>query len=96
MQAALENASVLEMHSYGRQLIREKRVNEAMNVFEKNHKKYKGVWPTNGGMMRGYSAMGDIKKALEYGRLALAQAPNEESKRVIEQAIKTLESGKPL
>jgi tetratricopeptide (TPR) repeat protein len=96
MQAALENANVNEMHSYGRQLLAEKRVKEAMVVFEKNHKKYKGAWPTNGGMMRGYSAMGDLKKALEYARLALAQAPNEENKKFLEQAVKTLESGKPL
>jgi tetratricopeptide (TPR) repeat protein len=96
MQTALENASVLEMHSYGRQLLAEKKVKEAMVIFEKNHKKYKGAWPTNWGMMRGYSAMGDYKKALEYARLALAQAPNEENKKFIEQAIKTLESGKSL
>jgi tetratricopeptide (TPR) repeat protein len=96
MQAALENASALEMHSYGRQLLNEKRVKEAMIVFEKNYKKHKGAWPTNGGMMRGYSAMGDLKKALEYARLALAQAPNEDTKKLIEQAIKTLESGKAL
>jgi tetratricopeptide (TPR) repeat protein len=96
MQAALENANVNEMHSYGRQLLAEKRVKEAMAVFEKNYKKHKGAWPTNGGMMRGYSAMGDLKKALEHARLALAQAPNEEGKRIIEQAIKTLESGKAL
>jgi hypothetical protein len=47
-------------------------------------------------MMRGYSAMGDLKKALEHAKLALAQAPNPETKKLIEQAIKTLESGKPL
>jgi hypothetical protein len=33
--------------------------------------------------MRGYSAMGDLKKALEYGKLALVQA------------VKTLSEGKP-
>lgn len=96
MQAALETASVAEMHQYGRQLLSEKKVKEAMVVFEKNYRKNNGAWPTNGGMMRGYSAMGDLKKALEYGRKALAQAPNEELKRFMEQAVKTLESGKPL
>jgi tetratricopeptide (TPR) repeat protein len=96
MKAALENATVLEMHQYGRQLLGEKRVPEAMAVFEKNYKKYKGAWPTNGGMMRGYSAMGDYKKALEYAKLALAQAPNEENKKFLEQCIKTLSEGKPL
>ncbi len=96
MQSALENATVMETHSYGRQLLSEKRAKEAMEVFQKNYKKYKGAWPTNGGLMRGYSAMGDLKKALEYARVALTQAPNDESKRLIEQAIKTLEAGKPL
>ncbi len=96
MQAALENASIMEMHAYGRQLLSEKRVKEAMAVFEKNYAKNKGAWPTNGGLMRGYSAMGDLKKALKYAKLALAQSPNEENKKVIEQAIKTLEAGKAL
>jgi Protein of unknown function (DUF2911) len=96
MQSALANASVMEMHSYGRQLLGENRVKEAMVVFTNNHKKHKGAWPTNAGMMRAYSALGDLKKALEHGKLAVVQAPNEESKKIIEQAVKTLESGKPL
>lgn len=96
MQVALENASAPEMHQYGRQLLNEKKTKEAMAVFEKNYKKNKGAWPTNVGMMRGYSAMGDLKKALEHGRMAVAQAPNEESKRLVEQSVKILESGKAL
>ena len=96
MQAALPTANVMEMHIYGRQLLTEKRLKEAMEIFQTNFKKNKGIWPTNGGLMRGYSAIGDFKKALEHAKLALAQAPNEPSKNFIEQAIKTLESGKPL
>ncbi len=96
MQVALGNANVMEMHQYGRQLLNEKKVKEAMAVFETNYKKNKGGWPTNGGMMRGYSAMGDLKKALEYAKKAVAQAPNEEMKKFMEQAVKTLESGKAL
>ncbi len=96
MALALDNASALEMHGYGRQLLAEKKVKEAMAIFERNYKKHKGAWPTNGGLMRGYSAMGDYKKALEYAKLALAQAPNELNKKALEQAVKTLESGKPL
>jgi hypothetical protein len=96
MQAALPTANAMEMHIYGRQLLGEKRVKEAMEIFETNYKKNKGAWPTNGGLMRGYSANGDLKKALSYAKLALAQAPNEQSKQALEQAVKTLESGKPL
>jgi tetratricopeptide (TPR) repeat protein len=96
MSKAIENATVLELHGYGRQLLTEKKVTEAMAVFEKNFKKHKGAWPTHAGMMRGYSAMGDLKKALEHGRQALAQAPDEASRKSLEQAVKTLSEGKPL
>lgn len=96
MQAAMENASITDLHNYGRQLLTEKKVKEAMVVFEKNYTKNNGAWPTNAGMMRGYSAMGDLKKALEYARKAVLQAPSAEIKKIIEQAISTLESGKPL
>jgi tetratricopeptide (TPR) repeat protein len=96
MTKALENATAVEMHGYGRQLLAEKRTSEAMAVFEQNFKKHKGAWPTHVGMMRGYSATGDLKKALEHARLALAQAPDEGNKRALEQAVKTLSEGKPL
>ena len=96
MQAALENASPIEMHQYGRQLLAQKKNAEAMAVFEKNYKKNKGAWPTNAGMMRGYSAMGNYKKALEHAKLALAQAPDDVNKKFLEEAIKTLSEGKPL
>jgi hypothetical protein len=84
------------MHRYCRQLLSEKREKEAMEVFQKNYKKCRGGWPANSGLMRGYSAKGDLKKALAYAGVALTLASNGESKRLIEQAVKTLESGKPL
>lgn len=94
MTAALETATALEMHQYGRRLLAQKKPKEAMAVFERNFKQNKGAWPTHVGMMRGYSALGDYKKALEHARLAAAQAPDEVNKKNLEQAVKTLESGK--
>lgn len=96
IKTALENATAVEMHGYGRQLLAQGKTKEAMEVFQQNYAKHKGAWPTNGGLMRGYSAMGDLKKALEYAKLALAQAPDEGNKRALEQAVKTLSDGKPL
>lgn len=96
MTAALETASALEMHQYGRRLLAEKKPTEAMAVFERNFKQNKGAWPTNVGMMRGYSALGNYKKALEHAKLAVVQAPDEVNKKNLEQAVKTLEAGKPL
>lgn len=96
MATALENASVIEMHGYGRRLLSEKKNKEALEVFEKNAKKNKGAWPTNAGLMRGYSANGDLKKALEHAKLALAQAPDEQNRKALEEMVKTLSEGKPL
>lgn len=96
MKAAIENASAQELHSYGRQLINENKLPEAFEVFQKNFTKNKGAWPTNAGMMRIYSAMGNYKKALEYAKAALPQAPDEPTKKFLEAAIRTLEQGKPL
>ncbi len=95
-QTALETANKMELHAYGRQLIVEKRANEAMAIFEKNYKKYNGEWPTNTGMMRGYSAIGNLKSALTFAKKALSQAPNPINKSSLEDCIKTLEAGKAL
>jgi tetratricopeptide (TPR) repeat protein len=96
MKSALEKATVNELHNYGRQLLGEKKVSEAMEIFEMNYKKYNGAWPTSAGMMRGYSARGDLKKALEYGNKALADAPSAEIKKIIQAAVDTLSKGKAL
>jgi hypothetical protein len=96
MATAIENGNAIELHQYGRSLLAQKKNTEAMKVFEKNYTKYKGAWPTNVGMMRGYSAMGNYKKALEHAKLALPQAPDELNKKSLEAAVKTLSEGKPL
>lgn len=96
MNTAIENATAQELHGYGRQLLNEKKLPEALAVFQKNYDKHKGGWPTNAGMMRIYSAMGDYKKALQFAKAALPQAPDEQTKKFLEGAIKTLGEGKPL
>ena len=96
MQKAIDAGTAIELHQYGRQLLAEKKTSEAMSIFEKNYKKYNGAWPTNVGLMRGYSASGDLKKALESAKSALQQAPDELNKKSLMDAIKQLESGKAL
>ncbi|WP_373330643.1 DUF2911 domain-containing protein [Salmonirosea aquatica] len=96
MNEALENGSAIELHQHGRQLLSEKKSKEALAVFEQNYKKHKGTWPTNVGMMRGYSANGDLKKALEYAKAARQQAPDDVNRQSLDEAIKQLEQGKAL
>ena len=96
MKASLNNATVNELHNYGRQLLGENKVAEAMEIFEMNYKKFNSAWPTSAGLMRGYSAKGDLKKALEYANKALADAPSPEIKKIIQAAVETLSKGKAL
>jgi transposase len=46
------------------------------------------------GMMRGYSAINNYKKALEYAQKALPQAPDKVNKDNIERLMKMLQEGK--
>jgi tetratricopeptide (TPR) repeat protein len=96
MEKALENGSVIEIHTYGRQLLAQKKTKEAFAVFEKNHKKFQGAWPTNAGMMRAYNGIGDTKSALKYAKLALEQAPDALNRDFLQRSIEKLEQGKPL
>lgn len=96
INAAIDNASVMELHAYGRQLLNEQKVQEAFDVFQKNYTKNKGAWPTNMGMLRVYNAMGNYKKALEHAKAALPQAPDQQNRAFIENAIKQFSAGKSL
>ena len=96
MKEAIANGTAIELHQYGRQLLGQKKTQEALAVFETNYKKQKGAWPTNVGLMRGYSATGDLKKALEYAKVARQQAPDEVNRQSLDAAIKQLEAGKAL
>jgi len=96
MDQAMDVATSVELHQYGRRLLNEKKVDEALMIFDKNYKKNNGAWPTSVGMMRGLSAKGEYKKALEFAKTALTQATDDINKKSIEAAIKSLEAGKPL
>ncbi|MEZ4828782.1 MAG: DUF2911 domain-containing protein [Bacteroidia bacterium] len=96
MQAGLANATVIELHGYGRQLIAQKKYEEALAVFEQNYKKNGDTWPVHVGLTRGYSAVGDLKKALKHAKTALTQAPDDLNKNSLESMIKTLEEGKAI
>jgi tetratricopeptide (TPR) repeat protein len=96
MKAALDKATVMELHNYGRRLLGENKVKEAVEIFELNAKKFNGAWPTSAGLMRGYSAQGDLKKALEYANKAVTDAPSPEVKKIMVAAVETLSKGKAL
>jgi hypothetical protein len=92
MEEAIPLGTVTDVHFYGRALVNMKQAHEAFKVFKLNYDKHPNVYTTNVGMARGYSAVGDYKKALNYIRAALPQAPDELNKSSVEEMIKKLEA----
>jgi Protein of unknown function (DUF2911) len=86
----------IQIHFAARQLMTDGKKQDAIKLFQLNAKRYPNQWPVHVGLMRGYSAMGDKKKALEEAKLALAQAPDSGNKKNLEGLIKQLEEGKEI
>ena len=89
----LPGATPVQIHQVGRSLLAEGKTQQALSIFQTDAKRFPGQWPVHVGLMRGYAAAGDAKKALDEGRLALKQAPDEPNKKGIADAIAKLEKG---
>ena len=94
MEEAIPLGSVIDVHYYGRQLQVQNQKEEAFKVYKKNYERFPNVFTTNVGMGRGYSLMGEYKKALTYMKAALPQAPDELNRNSVQAMIKKLEEGK--
>jgi len=95
MQTAvrLPGTTPLEIHQYGRQLLGEKKTEEAMAVFKLNQERNGDAWPVHVGLTRGYAAQGDLKAALEHAQKAAKQAPDELNRKSLEAMVKALSQG---
>jgi tetratricopeptide (TPR) repeat protein len=90
------SAGPTDIHLAARGLLADGKKEEAMRVWQLNAKKFPDQWPVHVGLMRGYSAMGDQKKALAEAKLAFAQAPDPANKKNLEGLVKQLEAGKAI
>ena len=72
----LDGATAFQIHAYGRQLFNAGEKQKALEVLQYNHKRFKGQWPTSYGLARGYSAVGNYKKAIPYLEQALKNVPD--------------------
>ncbi len=98
METALKlpGTTSLEIHQYGRTLLTAKKNAEALEVFKFNAQRNGEAWPTNVGLARGYAAVGDNAKALEYAKKAAVQAPDDLNRKNLEGMVKTLSEGQSL
>lgn len=96
MKEALPLGQMNEVHQYARQLLTQKRYKEAFDAFKLNYDKHPGEFTTCMGLARGYSAMGDYKKALDYLKKAEPLAPDNGNKLNIAKLTLILQSGKDI
>jgi tetratricopeptide (TPR) repeat protein len=96
MDLAMEQGNPFQIHQYGRILIGQEKLDEAMEVFEYNAKKHENTWPVNVGLARGLSAKGDYKGALKYMQKALENAPAQSNKDNVQANIDKLEKGEDI
>src|SRR5262245_45029297 len=89
-------ATPVAIHLYARGLLLGGNKEKALYVFQFNAKRYPNQWPVHVGLMRGYSATGDQKKALAEAKLALAQAPDDANRKNLQAMIQKLESGQSI
>src|SRR5947209_2663127 len=98
MELALAHptAGPIEIHLYGRQLLAQKKKEEALKAFEINDKRHPHDRPVHVGLARITAALGRNKEALDEARLAVKQAPDEGNRKSLEGMIKQLEEGKTI
>jgi tetratricopeptide (TPR) repeat protein len=96
MAEALTIATANQYTAYGRQLITQKRADKAMEIFLASQKRYGDVSGVNNGLMSGYSAKGDFKKAIIYAEKSMALATTDAAKKQLEGNIAKLKEGKDI
>ncbi|HXO18654.1 MAG TPA: DUF2911 domain-containing protein [Thermoanaerobaculia bacterium] len=89
-------AGPVDLHLYGRQLLAQKKTQEAMKVFELNAQLHPNVWPIHVGLARGHAALGHKKEAVEEAKLAIPQAPDDANKKNLENIIQQIQDGKAI
>ncbi|MES2377585.1 MAG: DUF2911 domain-containing protein [Bacteroidota bacterium] len=94
MKKALPYGNINELYFYARTLAAQKKGKEAFEIFKIDYDKHPNEFITNVGMARGYSAIGDYKKAMPYALKAKAQAPPGQNTATMERIITNLQAGK--
>jgi hypothetical protein len=92
---ALDKATGLQLHVYGRGLQIQKKQDEGFAVFKINVQKHPNEWYTHGEIARMASANGDFSTALKEMKLALAGAPDA-TKNQIQGLIARLEKNQDI
>lgn len=96
MKKALPMATLLQLNSYGRTLVRQKKYKEAFEIYKLNYDKNPNDIYTRIGMVIGYAGVGNTKEALKYAEKAMALADDSNTKSYIEKMVADVKAGKPV
>jgi hypothetical protein len=96
MKKALPYGNIYDLNQYANQLIGQKKLQEALSVFKQNYDQHPSEFIATMGMAKGYSALGEFKKALEYAQKAQPQATSQEDKDRVAKSIESLQQGKDI
>jgi len=96
MKKAYPYGNMNELYFYARGLSRMKKGQQAFDAFKFAFDKYPNQFITTAGMARGYSAIGDYKKALTYALKAQAIAPDPANKNITDTFVKKLQAGEDI
>lgn len=92
----LPDATAGQIVNYGRTLITQTRPKDAMPVFETAFKRFPTSSTALMGMSRGWTANGDMKKALKFAQDAWKVETNPQTKTTIDGLVKRLEKGEDI
>ena len=79
---AMKVATEPDINAYGYQLMGQKKMDEAMAMFQKNVKDHPTSWNAYDSLAEGYATKGDKKLAIDNYNKALSMAPESQKKRI--------------
>jgi len=96
MTKALPMGTVLQLHSYGRTLLRQGKKKEAFDIYKYNYDKEPDNLYTRLGMMYGYANVGNTKEALVYAQKTIDFSGDANTKAYVDKLVADLKAGKTI
>jgi Protein of unknown function (DUF2911) len=94
MKVALPMATLLQLNSYGRTLMRQNKRKEAFEIYKMNYEKHPNDIYTRIGMMLGYAGVGNTREALAYATKAIEISVDANTKAYVEKLAADIKAGK--
>lgn len=96
LKKALPMATLLQLNSYGRSLMRQGKKKEAFDIYKMNYEKHPNDIYTRIGMIYGNAAMGNTKEALAFGAKANELATESNTKAFVDKLMSDIKAGKDI